>query len=43
MISIEVVDEGDEVDPADTETVTDDGFIPTGAANDAQAIENEQA
>lgn len=43
VISIEVVDESDEVGPADTEMVTDDGFIPTGAANDAQALENEQA
>ncbi|MFD2675224.1 phosphoribosylformylglycinamidine synthase subunit PurS [Gulosibacter bifidus] len=42
VISIEVVDEV-EIDPADTETVTDDGFLPTGAANDAQAVANETA
>lgn len=43
VVSIEVVEESDEFDPESTETVTDDGFIPTGAASDGQAHANEQA
>ena len=42
VISIEVEEEDDEFDPASTETVTDDGFLPTGAASDGQAHANEE-
>lgn len=41
VISIEVVDDLDEDEAGDAES--DSEFIPTGAANDAQAIENERA
>ncbi|WP_201517888.1 phosphoribosylformylglycinamidine synthase subunit PurS [Gulosibacter hominis] len=41
VTSIDVVEDAGEVDPADTETVTDDGFLPTGAASDGQALANE--
>lgn len=42
VTSIDVIDDDvEDVDPADTETVTDDGFYPTGAASDGQAHLNE--
>ncbi|SJM64203.1 phosphoribosylformylglycinamidine synthase subunit PurS [Gulosibacter sp. 10] len=42
VVSIEVADDEAEFDPAQTETVTDDGLLPTGASSDEQARENVQ-
>lgn len=42
VISIEVADE-EPFDPTQTETVTDDGFLPTGASSDQQARQNFQS
>ena len=39
VVSIEVA-EDEPFDPSQTETVTDDGFLPTGASSDRQATDN---
>ena len=39
VVSIEVA-EDEPFDPSQTETVTDDGFLPTGASSDRQAADN---
>lgn len=39
VVSIEVAEE-EPFDPSQTETVTDDGFLPTGASSDQQARQN---